>query len=185
MKQFLYLIGVPGSGKTTLLHAALHGATRTVERFPFAHTIYAGGALVELGQARDAFGGTDVLPLNVQPVVTAWLDKQCPYPAIVAEGDRLANASFFEAARDMGWVLTVAYLRTPDDLAASRRQARGSHQNAAWVKGRITKVRQLAYQYATADWTLDGGLPVAILARQLQTHPVLMALAQKESPAYA
>ncbi len=178
MKQLLYLIGQPGSGKTTLLQAALAGLDCFLAPRPFAHIVYAHG--VQIGAMRDTFGGTDALPLNVQPVVTDWL-KTCPYDTILAEGDRLANARFFEAVRAMGWVLTVAYLWTPDDMAAWRRQQRGSAQNPAWVKGRITKVRRLAYTYATADWTLDGGLPTDALACQLQTHPVLRRLTGKGS----
>lgn len=173
MKHFLYLIGIPGSGKTTLLRACLAGLPCRVERAPFAHTIYDRG--VQLGCEREAFGGTDALAMNVQPLVEAWL-RQAPYEAIVAEGDRLANDRFFNAVEAAGWPLTVAWLATPEEHAAQRRRARGSAQNESWLRGRITKVNRLAGRWATPLWMLDGALPLDLLVAQLSAHPAIVHL---------
>lgn len=173
-RPLFYLIGQPGAGKTTLLREVLAGLSGRQERQPFAHIVYDGGG-VQLGAERAGFGGTDALALNVQPLVTTWL-AQTAAPAIVAEGDRLANERFFQAARSLGWDLTVAWLATPDSIAEARRAARGSTQQAAWVNGRRTKVARLAQHWTPLEWILDGGLPVEMLAERIRQHPAIALL---------
>jgi len=179
----LYLIGVPGAGKTTLLARALEGVPCTPVAFPFAHRRYPGGIL--LGAARaGGFGGTDALPMSVQPKVLAWLaGKPPPAPVVVAEGDRLANDSFFHAVRALGWDLCVLALDLPPGEAAARRVARAAAlgtrpQNPRWLKGRETKVTTLAARYCPPEFRLDATLPLELLIPILRTHPMLAALCQ-------
>lgn len=169
VNNFLYLIGIPGAGKTSLIKATLSGLKPTVLTKPFAHLQYVNA--IQLGANRDEFSGTDALPLNVQPIVLQWLIDNRP-ENVLAEGDRLGNASFFNALYALGYRLDVCLLDTSSPLAAQRRRQRGSRQNATWIKGRETKVAALA-PYVTMK--LDGQLPTNDLARQLRAHPVIQS----------
>jgi hypothetical protein len=173
--MLFYLLGVPGAGKTSVMRAALQDVPAYIERRPFAWTRYPGGA--QLGAERNGlFSGTDVLPLNVQPSVLRWLDR-CPFQAIVAEGDRLANGVFFDAVRAQGWKLTVALIEIGPALAATRREVRRAYQSQSWLRGRDTKVRRLASAYADPDWIMSGRDSIDALGSRLRVHPAFRALA--------
>jgi predicted nucleotide kinase in modified base biosynthesis len=165
---------VPGSGKTTLLNAALADLQHTIykpskgEATP-AFTAYPGGA--QIGYQEGLFGGTDRLPMNIQPRVLDWL-QDAPYTRLCAEGDRLCNGAFFSAVIQLGWRLSVVWLHTPLDVAMQRRAARGTRQNRSWVAGRITKIGRLQ-SWVDAGWILDGALPLEQLADRLRTHPII------------
>lgn len=148
----VYVVGVPGAGKTTL-------TTRVRERFgvvseptqPLKHTLVGPGdvAYAEMGHCRAPFGGTDSLPMNVQPKAVAWIRSK-PYDVVLAEGDRLANLGFLNAAAESG-ELRVAWLDVPDELAYERRARRASEhgltlQSQPWVRGRATKTARLVAQ---------------------------------------
>lgn len=170
----LYLMGVPGAGKTTLLGAVLDDLPCQIiwpgkgNPEP-VYTAYPGGA--QLGYAQGKFGGTDRLSMNIQPRVLDWMQRT-PFTRLIAEGDRLCNPSFFAAVIQMGWRLSVVWLDTPLDIAAARRDARGTRQNRSWVAGRITKIGRLQ-SWADAGWRLDGSLPVEQLADRLSQHPII------------
>lgn len=190
IRRMLYLIGQPGAGKTTLLTTALSDLGAKTMNEPLKHTIYLTGSGafkvmtgIQLGIAREAFGGTDTLPMNVQPRAVEWLtSRSFPYSYVVAEGDRLGNGTFWSALRSSGnevrWQVDVLYLYTPDEIAAMRRQQRGSKQNETWVRGRVTKVQNLAADYCTLKpgTILDGTLPMEALVKLLRMHPVLRGL---------
>ena len=175
MKELLYVIGVPGAGKTTLIDALLDGVPYELCSKPFEHRQYPGG--VVLGGLR----GTDTLGMSVQPLVLQWLDKT-PAEVVLGEGDRLGNGSFFRAVQTLGWTLCIYHLDTPEHLAVQRRVERGSNQDPVWMKGRRTKVRELA---ATGLFEvgapvhrirLNGAEPVAGLVWQLRQNEAVMAL---------
>lgn len=111
---------------------------------PFKHTIYEDGT-VELGYRRPQFGGTDALSLGVQPKVVEWFKgiASSHRHLVVAEGDRLANRKFFREIQAIGWELKLVYISVPELVAKNRAWKRGSRQDDAWYKGRITKVRNL------------------------------------------
>lgn len=173
-KQLLYILGVPGSGKTSLvrtamarvphLTSALHGVTFL--RYP-------GG--IELGAIRDTFSGTDALPMNVQPAAVHFL-KYTDVRYVLAEGDRLANGHFFNQVQQLGWALSLCWLKCPSALAARRRAQRGSQQDETWVRGRETKVRNLVQVWHDYVWALDARLPLDVLVSHLLAHPVLQHL---------
>ena len=169
MMRVVYVIGVPGVGKTTVVEAALAdlAETRTPVELPVPHErLDVGGVAVgaHLGKRRAGFGGTDALAMNIQPRVVEWLSGQ-PYPLILAEGDRLANAKFFRAITALGLAPTVVRLVVdPPDLVWARRQARGSNQNVTWLRGRQTKVERLN-PWVTA--VIDNTGPPEIAGRAL------------------
>jgi hypothetical protein len=121
-------------------------------RRPFARTIYECG-VVQLGEERPVFGGTDTLSMSVQPKVLEWAEMP-DYPDIVGEGDRLANGKFFQAMKDLGYDLTIVHCDAPSDVTAERRLMRAARhamkpQDAVWLQGRQTKVARLAEEWAT------------------------------------
>lgn len=184
MRPFLYLIGASGSGKSTALSQALsdaHGTIITPEpKEPIvAHTRYDSGA-IQLGYERRGFSGTDTLPLNAQPRA-AQMVYRTTAPAIIAEGDRLANAGFFRIIQQAGFDLTVAFIDVDDETAAARRGERDHAMTDSFTKGRDTKARTLALTWTPFDWWIDGNAPIADIASKLQEHPAIqIALAQSD-----
>ncbi len=166
-RHLLYLLGVPGVGKSTLMARLVQGKRRRVRLDPFAHTVYEDG-LVQLGRERADFSGTDSLSMSVMPKAIAALEAGA-WPRIVAEGDRLASAKYFQAAEDAGYSLVVVLLEAPEEVCAERRAERGSAQDPSWMAGRRTKVARLA-EWVTL-W-LDAREPVELLAEQLAGQPV-------------
>lgn len=154
--RLVYVIGEPGAGKTTLLNQALAGLQRTPQRLPVPHELLSrpvgcsSGRVVgaHLGRSRELFGGTDALSMSIQPAAQAWIAGH-PYRLVVAEGDRLANARFFDICCSVGIDLQVVLLATPPAVAAQRRAARTPWraQNERWIRGRITKTAHLADAY--------------------------------------
>lgn len=164
----VYLIGVPGAGKSAVMAELVRGRRRRVFTQPFAHTTYEDG-LVQLGRERVGRSGTDTLAMNVQPRVLAMLETQT-WSRVLGEGDRLANRAFFDGARLRGYTLDVILLDCPPEVAAERRAARGSEQDARWLKSRASKIENLR-PLATA--VLDATLPVETLVATLSAHPVI------------
>lgn len=162
--RLVYVIGVPGAGKTTALRAALSDFTATPRQRPFAHVEYELGEIRMLGRWRDGASGTDALSMNVQPAVLEWLERVGP-GIVVGEGDRLGNRSFLEAARELGVETTIVQVDCPLELAATRRRARGSGQDASWVKGRESKIAALE---DLVDVRLDGRRTPAELGEELR-----------------
>lgn len=173
MKRLLYIIGYPGAGKTSALREALDGAPEPdrIDK-PFWHKIYPGG--IVLGRDRaGGFGGTDALPMNVQPAVLQFMAGLPAETVVVAEGDRLGNDSFFTAL-GAGWSIDVALLQVPRGTAAGRRMQRGSQMNPIWIRGRETKVDRLADRWRAS--ILPGSLTIREVAAVLRQYPQIKAL---------
>lgn len=163
MKTLAYLIGPPGAGKTTALRLALGDYTRTPASIAGCPTVTLEsptgpvdglpGTITELGRDREGdFAGTDALSMSIQPKATAAMATLDGL--VVAEGDRLANARFWQTCEDLGWTIRVLYLNTPLAECARRRAGRGGAQNPTWVQGRITKTRHLAEAWGAI--AIDG-----------------------------
>lgn len=160
----IYLIGQPGSGKSTLakeFQKDWHKLGQSEQ--PFKHEVYTTpelGMIYSFGWQREPFGGTDTLGNAVINSVPEFYDVvRKSNVTIFGEGDRLANSRFFDFAQQYG-TLYLFYLDTPDALAESRRNERaakvGKTQNPTWVKGRVTKNKNLACNYSVIR--LDGTL---------------------------
>lgn len=182
-KHLLYLIGQPGSGKSTLLAGLTEGLTYRAEKKPFAHLLWAGSEpVVELGARRPMFSGTDALSMSVQPLAVAYLTG-CPYRLMIAEGDRLANLGFLTAAQDAGWDVLLARLIVSAAVADHRRARRAAEletaaQNEAWLRGRVSKVRNLADAWPGSLLEVDADAsPERVLtALRAAGNPVVAAL---------
>lgn len=173
------MIGAPGAGKSTLVNALLERCERWQVRHPFAREeLRVDGVFVghHIGAAHPEYPGTDRLSMSAQRLVVDWLARERPVGLIIAEGDRLATAKFFEACTLYAPPFTLMHLATPVDVAATRRADRGSSQTQAWVTGRETKVRRLV----VGRWdtvALDGRRGVAALVDDaLAAIPALAAL---------
>lgn len=183
--HLLYIVGPPGAGKSNLVDLLTHRLKpyARVEERPFAHTVWAPG-VVELGCRREAFSGTDALGMNVQPKVLTWLADEAP-GYVFGEGDRLGNDSFLAGALAIGYDVQVIRLVVSPHVAEARRRARAAElgvplQNPTWLKGRLTKVRNLAGLWETSGrlHTIDGdqkttGVVMDVLALG---NPVIEAL---------
>lgn len=183
MPDLLYFIGQPGSGKTTLVRTLTENHSPYTVKKPFAHTLWqpdkGGKEVMELGELRGTFSGTDTLAMDVQRRVVAQLQGDA-HPRVLGEGDRLSNESFFDAVRSLGYGVTVVYLDVPDDIAAAWRLERaerggGKPQNEAWVKGRITKAARLAEKVDAVRIT-DTDIVGRVDALVALDNPVIGAL---------
>lgn len=150
VSRLVYIIGEPGVGKTTALEIYCGRFFPVDDADPIPHRAWLDRdrlAFVTLGRHRPPFSGTDTLSLGIQPRAVAWLTSPGAPDLVIAEGDRLANAKFFDAIVDSGRRLDVVHLTLDPATAEARRDARGSTQDPAWIKGRRTKVERLSRDY--------------------------------------
>lgn len=178
MPDLTYLIGEPGAGKSTLMAHLTRSIPYEELEWPFAHRVY-GHVVWELGKRRPDFPGTDALAMNVQPAVLSWLAANKP-PLVIAEGDRLGNSSFLNAVVGMGYALHT-YVLLGEEAADLHRRLRGSRQDEKWVRGRRTKVFNVAAAFGST--TLPAGAPLSHLEALLvaEKDPVVMEL-RKRAP---
>jgi energy-coupling factor transporter ATP-binding protein EcfA2 len=196
----LYIIGAPGSGKTTLVRALTDGLRTVTTTKPIPQICYlrwwddvppglqplVRTQGIQFARPRETFGGTDSLPMNIQPTVEAEIrnaaaSKRNINYHVIAEGDRLGNEKFFNAVIDAGWQLDIVFLDCDFELGQQRRTDRARHvgsavQDATWVKGRITKVTNLVQKFEARVLWLDAAEPVEALREQLAPQPVVRAL---------
>jgi hypothetical protein len=133
-------------GKTTLMKALVgrFGFPAIEQEKPIPHIVYPNNA-IQLGRQRLDFGGTDALAMSIQPKALAFLRTK-PAAVVVGEGDRLGNRKFI---MDVGVFADVRLVWLVGHVyAEARRQLRnhivGKSQDEMWLKGRVTKVANLA-----------------------------------------
>lgn len=153
--KIIYLIGAPGAGKTTLTEAFTRDWQETArldDPIKYRKHFTPQGEAISLGWLRPNFGGTDTLGNTAIIPIETWLPKvaESNLTYLYGEGDRLANARFFNLAKSVGQ-LYLFYLDTDPAVSEQRRRTRaaetGKQQNPTWVKGRETKHRNLAREF--------------------------------------
>jgi hypothetical protein len=169
VRRLVYVIGQPGAGKTTVMRAVTGqwmAYPRRAPGFACPHVAYGDdGRVIQLGQDRADFGGTDALAMNIQPRAVELMATTAA-EVVLAEGDRLGNDKFLSASEALGWEVRVVWIALPDAVARARCAGRGSDQAEAWVRGRRTKVRRLAERWGPLK--LDGTRPVEELAVEIR-----------------
>merc|ERR1719247_111317 len=102
-KVLVYAIGYPGCGKSSAFKSALAtlGDYKEIVK-PVPLVVYDNGWCM-LGQWRDGLNpGTDAMEHAVKPKVLEWM-RECQPGFVIAEGIRLANRSFFDTCRSLGY----------------------------------------------------------------------------------
>ena len=152
----VYLIGVAGVGKSTTVKELINDWQLRMEATkPFSHRHYTTpyGRGIVIGKDTEPFGGTDTLSWtainHAQDFFNACAQRNVQI--IIAEGDRFANARFFDMAKEHGTLLLCS-LEAPDVVTEERRTKRSllfnsPIQNAKWVEGRKTKATGLAERF--------------------------------------
>ena len=175
--KLIYVIGLAGVGKSTAVQQALLSLgylNGTAHEQPLPHIVWTqtnGKSITELGRRRESFSGTDALALNIQPKATAWLESK-PAELVIAEGDRLGNAKFFDVAVNVCDEFVVVLIDALAETAKARAYRRAQRlgvplQNDVWWKGRITKVSNLADRYAENLVRIDGTENRSVVAGEL------------------
>jgi len=161
MKKAIFIIGVPGTGKTTLtrqimkrLAAKADGYTVSdqVPLIPFNHYRLPDVSWKVLGKFSEVpttyAEGTDKMSMGCQPRFNNWVDLQ--HANLLIEGDRLANMKSVKALQNANYEITAFVLVAPPEVLAARYEERGSNQSPTFLKGRATKVKNLAIYMAKA-----------------------------------
>jgi adenylate kinase family enzyme len=146
----LCVFGAPGCGKTTVMRELKKSLGLFWTQVKSGQVVWEqSGDYAILGKydEGDTFAGTDKLSMSCQPHVVKWLsESNGDYKAVLLEGDRLCCQSFFEEAAAIKGVKLVPVMLcclTSKELDR-RRTERGSNQDPTWLKGRMSKIRNLA-----------------------------------------
>jgi GTPase SAR1 family protein len=184
----VYLIGVAGVGKSTTVKELTNDWSLRMEApKPFAHRHYTTpyGRGIVLGKDIEPFGGTDTLSWTAINHVGDFFNAcaQRNVQIIIGEGDRFANARFFEMAMEHGSLL-LYNLDAPDVVTDERRKKRASLfnspiQNPTWVAGRKTKVAGLVERFETIR--IDATQPTTSIIQTINKD--IEALCQYKDPA--
>lgn len=157
MKKAIFLVGAPGTGKTTAavkimcrFHPSKYNRTENSQVKLLPYVEFSGrhstwrvlGRFDGLGYAQ----GTDRLSMGVQPHFEAFVRTQSAN--LLIEGDRLANAKSLEACLGWGYRVSVVELRADARTRQVRYTQRGSEQSESFIKGRLTKIRNLRLNMA-------------------------------------
>ena len=175
--MLIYLVGAPGSGKSTLMAKLTDGYVRVPVSTPVAHDILVDPvtgepAAIEVGRRRATFSGTDALPSSVITAAEPWIASR-PARLVLAEGARLANMRFVQAAASTYDVLIALLDHDDVDSWRSKRSAElGKEQNASWVKGRLSASRNLAAKAKCCACVIQGHPDelYPMLVNAMETH---------------
>lgn len=117
----------------------------------------------------DTFDGADTVGYGDVVKTLEWWRANIRVPLTIFDGDRFSHASALEAVRLVVPDVRCVHLTLPEAELAVRRAARGSNQNAAWMKGRVTKAQRFAETFPGKKLTLDAaGQSVGALANQVE-----------------
>ncbi len=161
------IFGVPGTGKSTLVR---HILLRLIGLPPYqvrkrgtaTYHVSSVGPVLVLGTypPGEIYGGTDRLSMSCQKDVLELFRIWSSHGhdgRVLFEGDRLASAKFLASCQADHYTLRPFYLRTPEAQRRARFAERGSSQTEQFLKGRETKIRNLAAAFP-GTW-LDSIVP--------------------------
>jgi hypothetical protein len=173
VSRVLFIVGAPGAGKTTLVRGLL-GMDRAdlpiggylIEKPKWTVT----PALTAAGHyTNTTFDGADMVPYNGAAAALAYWQAHlaASSPLTIFDGDRFSNGGVLTTLR--GHQLECVHLIAPASALEERRLARGSNQNASWMKGRASKAANFAKLFAPeARCEVDGGAEPSVLLERLR-----------------
>lgn len=176
MTTAIYVFGAPGAGKSTLVKALMEacGSAGIAQEeswgVPLMHHLETPWR--ELGKWRPTFGGTDSLSYSIAPRATALVTADSRPHHLIGEGDRLTSTPFFKALQthyDRFVPVFVEGSHTAWAQMLARAEALGKEpQTESWWKGRDTKSRRLAAEFASLH--LVAGDPIDALVQQVMAE---------------
>ena len=171
MNAVLFIVGEPGVGKTTLCRALL-GPLDALTLVPKPKWTLGGWICAAGHYSGGPFDGADRVPYNgVQESLQYWLKHLRSYSVTLLDGDRFSYVSTVAFFRSHGIEVSSVLLQAPSQLVAERRVARGSQQNEAWLRGRVTKAQRFHEQ--VGGLSLDAQAPIEVLATTIRARLAL------------
>lgn len=145
--------GEPATGKSTLMRELLKRFLLPGVAFKAGlvsgtmHWSHNGLSVAVLGRydEEDRFPGTDRLSMAASPAVIEWLDSPGRAKIVLFEGDRLFTRKFIDACGARTEPCRFFMLHTAATELTRRHEERKDTQTAAFLKGRITKYKNLFY----------------------------------------
>lgn len=143
MNGVYFFVGAPGVGKTTLIRELLDPPSCYFVMKP-KWTV--GPKVVAAGHYTGGpFDGADTVPYNgVNEALAFWEHQLSKHPLTIFDGDRFSHSGVVEFFAALRVPMRCIELVASDEVLAARRAARGSKQNASWMKGRATKSANFA-----------------------------------------
>ena len=154
MLKVIGIGGAPGTGKTTAMNLIMENLKGHIVPFEYLKLVkgyrYIEEKTVILGVYNgETFSGTDKLSMAVVPQAIQFIKffaKLRPTWKVIFEGDRLYTKKFFDSIAKK-CDLTLIELYTDEETKQNRYRERKSNQSEKWLKGRKTKLNNVAKDY--------------------------------------
>lgn len=171
----LYVLGAPGVGKTTLVRTLLSYYSDddpVLTQPPEPKWSLAGDAVAAGHYSGKTFDGADTIPYNgARAALEYWAQTLAESSLTILDGARFSTGPSLARLRELapGHAIVGVYLVATDAQLDERRAARGSNQNAAWIKGATTVARNFAAKIGAT--TIEASYDVS--ATQMLAEDVL------------